>query len=142
MSFFRRIFGRGGSVGGERTTTEPALSANEVRIIGTEEDLMRDYDAQAERNFQAMEAEQSGDSRTAIALYEQSVSEEFVGAHPYERLGAIYARTGRPDDALRVTESFIRLAGSGRLPKGSQRSADMRLPEFKERAARLRGQSR
>ncbi|MGH3090459.1 MAG: hypothetical protein ACRDSJ_24530, partial [Rubrobacteraceae bacterium] len=92
----------------------------------------------SERNFQAMEAEQKGDIELAISLYEQSVAEEFVEAHPYERLAAIYERQGKREDALEATEKFIALAKSGRMPKGAQRSADRKMAEFETRARKCR----
>ena len=41
----------------------------------------------------------------AIRPYQTSVAERFVGAHPYERLAALYEQKGRFADALRVTEA-------------------------------------
>lgn len=138
--FLRKLF-RGGDDEG-RAGTPPLLSEEERGRIGTEEDLLRNYEQAAERNFQAMEAEQRGEVELATSLYEQSVAEEFVEAHPYERLANLYERRGKYEDALRTTEKFITLAKSGRLPKGSQRSADRRLPEFEARAERLRKDTR
>ncbi|WP_119067226.1 hypothetical protein [Rubrobacter indicoceani] len=143
MGFFRRLFGGGSEpAGGPSGVSEPLLGQEELERIGTDDDLLKNYDRQAERNFQAMQAEQSGDPGTAEALYKENVAEEFVGASPYERLAGIYGRQGRSEEALHVTEAFIRLAKSGRLPRGSQRSADGKLAEFEARAARLRDQSR
>lgn len=114
------------------------LSAEELEKIGTEEDLLRDYEAAVERNFEATEAESKGDVERAIELYERNVAEEFVEGYPYERLASLYERRGVYGEALRVTESFIRLAESGRMPRGAQASADRRLPSFKDRAERYR----
>lgn len=133
--FFKRLFG-GGSAKQESST--PLLSEEELERIGTKEDLLKNYEEASERNFRAMEAEQNGDVDLAASLYEQSVAEEFVEAHPYERLANIHERRGRREDALEVTEKFVSLAKSGRLPRGSQRSADRRLPEFEARAEKHR----
>lgn len=135
---FKRIFG-GGSREGRNSPSAPLLSEEELERIGTKEDLLRNYEEAAERNFRAMEAEQKGDVELAISLYEQSVAEEFVEAHPYERLANLHERRGDHTEALRVTERFISFANSGRLPKGSQRSADRRLSEFEARVGRYRG---
>ncbi|CAN5669971.1 hypothetical protein BH20ACT10_BH20ACT10_10120 [soil metagenome] len=133
--FLRRLFGGGGA----NHPSAPLLDEDELERIGTEEDLLKNYEEAAERNFRAMEAEQNGGIELAISLYEQSVAEDFVEAHPYERLANIHERRGENAAALEVTERFISLAKSGRLPKGSQRSADRRLPEFEARAAKYRG---
>lgn len=143
MGFFRRLFGGGSKPAGRPScVSEPLLCRDELERIGTDDDLLKNYDRQAERNFRAMEAEQSGDLGTAEALYRENVEEEFVAASPYERLAGIYGLQGRSEEALCVTEAFIRLAKSGRLPRGSQRSADARLAEFEARAEGLRDQSR
>ncbi|MGI8648814.1 MAG: hypothetical protein ACR2KW_00300 [Rubrobacter sp.] len=137
MKFFKSIFG-----GGSEPTGEPLLAEDEINRIGTDDDLLKDYDTALERNYQAMDAEQSGNIETAISLYEESVAGEFVATHPYERLANIYEQQGKFDDALWVTEAFIALAVSGRMPKGSQRSAERKLSEFEDRASRLRDISR
>ncbi len=137
MGFLRRLFGKNSGEREERPSS-PLLSEEEMNRIGAEEDLLKNYEAAAERNFRAMEAEQKGDVELAISLYEQSVAEEFVEAHPHERLANLYEQRGRREDTLEATEKFISLAKSGRLPKGSQRSADRRLPEFEARAEKYR----
>jgi len=114
------------------------LSDEELRRIGTEEDPLRGYEEAAARSLEAVRAEQGGDTARAVRLYEELVASEFVESRPYERLAAIYERRRRYGDALRVTESFIRLARSGRMPRGAQRSADRRLAEFEARAERYR----
>lgn len=90
------------------------------------------------RNEEAERAEQSGDPERAIALYEKSVAENFVGSHPYERLATIYERRRDHAEALRVCESFLRLADSGTMPRGAQRRADRKVPEIQARAERYR----
>lgn len=105
--FLRRLF-RGGE--GERRGS-PLLEENELERIGAEEDLLRNYEQAAERNFRAMEAEQKGGIGLATSLYEQSVAEEFVEAHPYERLANLYsgrALRGRPLDRLREAAPHAR----------------------------------
>lgn len=134
---FKRLFG-GGPAGDESSRKGSLLSEEERARIGTDEDLLKDYEAASERNFRAMKAEQNGDVELAVSLYEESVAGEFVEAHPYERLANLYEQRGRRKDALEVTERFIALTKSGRLPRGSQRSADRRVPEFEARASRLR----
>ena len=91
-----------------------------------------------ERHAEAERAEQSGDPEKAIRLYEMSVAEEFVGSHPYERLASLYERRRDRQAALRVCEAFVRLAASGKMPKGAQRSADRKLPLFETRIQRYR----
>lgn len=103
--FLRRLF-RGGSGESNDRPSSPLLSEEELQKLGTEEDLLRNYEAASERNFRAMEAEQRGDVELAVSLYERSVAEEFVEAHPYERLANLYERRGRREDALEITEKF------------------------------------
>ena len=91
-----------------------------------------------QRNEEAERAEQNGDPERAIALYERSVSENFVNSHPYERLISVYERRRDHASALRVCEAYLILARSGTLPKGAQRRADRKLPEFEAKAQRLK----
>lgn len=99
---------------------------------------MRNYEEALERNFRGMEAEQRGDLDGAMALYEQSVAGGFVDSHPYERLAGIHEQRRDHGEALRVLESYIKLAESGVMPRGAQRSADRKTPEIKARIARYR----
>ncbi|QIN77808.1 hypothetical protein GBA65_03945 [Rubrobacter marinus] len=139
MRWIRKLFGGEGERGREpEGGPRRVLSPEETEKIGTEEDLLVGYEAALERNTQAARAEGRGDVEAAIRLYELSVAEEFVGAHPYERLAALHESRRRYAEALRVTEAYVRLARSGRLPRGSQRSADRKLPEFEARAERYR----
>ncbi len=134
----RSIFG-----GGEpRPAGEPSplygLDPEERERIGTQEDPLRDFEAGMARNEEAERAAQDGDLEGAIRLYETSVAEGFVGSHPYERLASLYESRHAPDEALRVCEAYLRLAASGKMPRGAQRSADRKTPEFEARADRYR----
>jgi hypothetical protein len=136
----RRLRGMFG--GGDRAPGEPSplygLEEEERERIGTEEDPLRNFEAAMRRNEEAERAVQNGDTGRAIQLYEISVREEFVGSHPYERLASIYEGRRYPAEALRVCEAFTELAASGKMPRGAQRSADRKLPDFEERIERLR----
>ncbi|MBA2713082.1 MAG: hypothetical protein H0U55_05950, partial [Rubrobacteraceae bacterium] len=103
-----------------------------------EEDPLRNFEAAMQRNEEAERAFQNGDTERAIQLYETSISEEFVGSHPYERLASIHEHRRNPAEALRVCEAFTGLAASGKMPRGAQRSADRKLPEFEARIERYR----
>jgi hypothetical protein len=92
-----------------------------------------------ERHEEAARAEQGGDHEKAIRLYETSIAEGFVGSHPYERLASLYERRRDYREALRVSEVFVRLAASGTMPRGAQRSADRKLPAFEAHIERYRG---
>lgn len=116
----------------------PVLETGEAEKIGTPEDPLHGYEEALERNFAAMEAEQRGEVDRAISLYEKSLAGEFVESHPYERLANLYEQRRSYGEALRVLEAFIRLARSGKLPRGAQRSAARRLPDIEQRAARYR----
>lgn len=131
----KRLFGSGGA---QRSSGSPGLGVEEIEKVGTPEDPLHGYEEALERNFAAMEAEQRGEVDRVIALYEQSVSEEFVESHPYERLAGLYERRRDYGEAFRILEAYLQLAGSGKMPRGAQRSADRRLPEIEARAARYR----
>ena len=133
----RSMFG-----GAERGAREPSplygLEEEERGRIGTDEDPLRFFEAAMERNEEAERALQAGDPGRAIGLFETSVSEGFVGSHPYERLASIYKNRRDPAEALRVSEAFTRLAASGKLPRGAQRAAHRKLPEFEARIERYK----
>jgi hypothetical protein len=120
------------------STSLYGLDSTERERIGTEEDPLRGFEAAVERHMQAARAEQSGDPEKAIRLYEQSVAEGFVGSHPYERLASLHEKRRDPEKALKTLESFLRLAASGAMPPGAQRSADRRLPDLQTRMERYR----
>jgi hypothetical protein len=134
----REIFGREETRPSERSSGLFGLDAAERERIGTEDDPLRGFEAAMERHAEAERAEQSGDPERAIRLYETSVAEEFVGSHPYERLASLHERRHAHEAALRVSEAFVRLAASGKMPRGAQRSADRKLPEFEARIERCR----
>jgi hypothetical protein len=113
------------------------LGEQEREKIGTEADPLLDFEAAMQRNEEAERALQAGDTGRAIDLLEKSVSEGFVGSHPYERLASIY-ESRNPAEALRVCEAFTNLAASGKMPRGAQRSANRKIPEFEARIERYR----
>jgi hypothetical protein len=133
----RDIFG-----GRDRPAGEPSplygLEEEERARIGTEEDPLRNFEAAMQRNEEAELAFHNGDTERAIKLYEISIREEFVRSHPYERLASLYESRHNLIEALRVCEAFTELAASGKMPRGAQRSADRKLPEFEARVQRYR----
>ena len=132
----RRLFGGSENPRSEERFGLSTLDPEERQKIGTDQDPLRGYEAAVERHRQAMEADQRGDSETAITLYQRSVAEGFVGSHPYEALARLHERRRNYTKALRATEAFIELARNGSMPRGAQRSADRKLPDFEARAAR------
>ena len=128
--------------GSDRATEEPSplygIEEEERGRIGTEEDPLRNFETAMQRNEDAERALQDGNTERAIHLFEMSVTEEFVGSHPYERLASIYESRRDPAEALRVCVAFTELAASGKMPRGAQRSADRKLPEFEARIERYR----
>jgi hypothetical protein len=133
----RDIFG-----GRDRPAGQPSplygLEEEERARIGTEEDPLRNFEAAMQRNEEAELAFHNGDTARAIKLYEISIREEFVRSHPYERLASLYESRHNLIEALRVCEAFTKLAASGKMPRGAQRSADRKLPEFEARIQRYR----
>ena len=132
----RGIFGREETRPSEGSSALYGLDEAERERIGAEDDPLRGFEAAMERHAQAERARQNGDPERAIQLYEISISEGFVGSHPYERLASLYERRHDYDAALRVCESFVGLAASGKMPRGAQRSADRKLPQFEARIDR------
>ena len=133
----RDIFGREPRPSGEPSSLFGLDRAVRERI-GTEGDPLRGFEAAMERQEEAARVEQGGDPEKAIRLYETSIAEGFVGSHPYERLASLYERRRDYREALRVSEAFVRLAVSGTMPRGTQRSADRKLPAFEARIERYR----
>jgi hypothetical protein len=133
----RDIFGGPERPAGE-TSPLYGLEDEERARIGTAEDPLRNFEAAMQRNEEAELAIEGGDTERAIRLYEISIREEFVGSHPYERLASVYESRHNLTEALRVTEAFTKLAASGKMPRGAQRSADRKLPEFEARIQRYR----
>ncbi len=132
------IFGRQETTPAEGSAGLFGLDEAERGRIGTEDDPLRGFETAMERHAEAQRAEQSGDPEKAIRLYETSVAEGFVGSHPYERLSSLYERRHDYEAALLVSEAYIQLAASGRMPRGAQRSADRKLPHFEARVERYR----
>ncbi len=123
---------------GEPSANLYGLDDAERERIGTPDDPLLGFEAAMERHEEAERAQGNGDPERAIALYEESVAGEFVGSHPYERLASLHERRRDPAEALRVSEAFIRLARSGKMPRGAQRAADRKLPDFEARTERYR----
>lgn len=134
----RSIFG-GETRPAETTGPLYGLDPEERERIGTDRDPLKDFEVAMLRNEAAERAEQNGDPQRAIDLYEESVAEGFVGGHPYERLASLHERRRDPAAALRICEAYLRLAASGTMPRGAQRRADRKAPEFEARAERYRG---
>ena len=134
----RSIFGGGEPSAREEPAPLYGLDPEERERIGTQEDPLRDFEAGMARNEEAERAAQDGDLEEAIRLYETSVAEGFVGSHPYERLASLYESRRAPEGALRVCEAYLNLAASGEMPRGAQRSADRKRPEFEARTERYR----
>ncbi len=125
--------------GGTPKTHEPSeFFPQENTNIGTEDAPLHGYEAAVERHEAAVRADASGDPETAIQLYERSVAENFVGSHPYEALASLQERHHNHAAALQATEAYINLTHSGKMPRGAQLSANRKLPEFENRAEKLR----
>jgi hypothetical protein len=137
--WLRNIFGRGETRSPEGPSALFGLDKAERERIGTEDDPLRGFEAAMERHAEAERAQRNAaDSGRAIQLYELSVSEGFVGSHPYERLASLHERRRDYEAALKACEAYLRLAASGRMPKGAQRSADRKLPRFEARIEHYR----
>ncbi len=70
------------------------------------------------RNEEARQLERSGKTDQAIALFEESVRDQFLGTLPYERLRIIYTKLKRYEDAIRVCQAYVDnpyLKGGGKI---------------------------
>ena len=73
-----------------RSSGSSGLGIKEIEKVGTPEDLLHGYEKALKRNFAAMKAERREEVDRTVVLYEQSVEEDFVESHPYERLAGLY----------------------------------------------------
>ena len=64
-------------------------------------------DIMVDRNNKGIELEKKGDIESAIKLYEQNVTDEFFGTHPYDRLAMIYRKRKQFDDEIRILKRKI-----------------------------------
>jgi tetratricopeptide (TPR) repeat protein len=101
-------------------------------------------EAQTARNLEGLTAEQAGRLEEAIAHYERNTREGFAGDWPYGRLVAIYERSGRLEDAVRVLQRGIEVfaASSTRTPADRRAMVSvfrkrMRLLERQQRQAHM-----
>jgi tetratricopeptide (TPR) repeat protein len=62
---------------------------------------------QTERNLKGAVFEKTGNFEKAIELYEENVTENFKGNHPYDRLATIYKNQNDVDNEIRVLEKAI-----------------------------------
>ncbi len=138
LRWLRNIFGQGEPRPSEGPSALFGLDEAERERIGTEDDPLRGFEAAMERHAEAERALRNGDPGRAIQLYEISVSEGFGGSHPYERLASLHESRRDYEVALRACEAYLRLAASGKMPRGAQRSADRKLPRFEARIERYR----
>jgi len=85
-----------------------------------------------DRDEEARQLEKSGKTERAIALFEESVRDQFLGTLPYERLRIIYFKLKRYEDAIRVCQAYVDnpyLKGAGKT-KGRQ--------EFREKIRKIK----
>jgi hypothetical protein len=68
------------------------------------------------RNLRGAELERRGCITEAMEEYEANLNDRFLGAHPYQRLQALYLARGDYDSALRVSRTHLRILASSRPP--------------------------
>lgn len=100
LKLLRGIFSQEAIPTEDFSTSLFGLDPAERERIGSEEDLLRGFEAAMERYAEAERAEQNCDP-------EKSVAEGFVGSHPYERLASLYERRQNREAALWVSEPFV-----------------------------------
>lgn len=66
------------------------------------------------RNQRGIDEEKRGELDQAIIEYEANVADQFVGAHPYRRLQAIYLTRRDYDNALRISRIHSQILARGR----------------------------
>ena len=62
---------------------------------------------EVKNNLDGIEAEKAGNIEEAIRLYEDNISRNFIGSHPYKRLAIIYRKQKRYDDEIRILRKAV-----------------------------------
>jgi hypothetical protein len=96
------------------------------------EEKRTEFSKMADNNINGIELEKSGDIEAAKKIYEETITANFVGNHPYDRLAIIYRKEKDFDNEIRVLNHAIKVFSD--LSKSSPR-ADVKpkLSKFKER---------
>jgi tetratricopeptide (TPR) repeat protein len=95
-----------------------------------------EMDIQVERNLKGIELEKLGKVDDAIVLYEQNITENFDGSHPYYRLSEIYHKGKLYNEEIRILEKAIYVFENIVYKDRSDRLN--KLNKFKTRLASLR----
>jgi hypothetical protein len=92
----------------DRTTLTP-----EERVVFEQAERQL-FCEMVDRDLRGADLEKRGLSADAIAEYEANVKDQFLGAHTYERLQALYLAQGDYDNALRISRIHVRLLARSR----------------------------
>ena len=89
-----------------------------------------------DRNEKARQLERAGKIEQAIALFEESVKDQFFGTFPYDRLRIIYTKLKRYEDAIRVCQAYM----DNPYLQGANKTKGRR--KFREHIQRIKGKIR
>lgn len=94
------------------------------------------FSKMVDNNLKGKELEKAGNVEKAKKLYEENISKNFEGNHPYDRLAIIYRKEKDYDSEIRVLNHAINVFVE--LSKSSPR-ADIspKLSKFKERLKKV-----
>lgn len=95
----------------------------------------KEFSKCVDRNIKGVQLEKEGNIKAAIKLYEENISLNFEGNHPYDRLCVIYRRNKLINEEIRVLNKAIEVFTA--LSTVSPR-ADVipKLNKFKERLSK------
>ena len=83
-------------------------------------------DIMVEKNNNGIIFEKNGNIDEAIKLYEQNVTDEFFGRHPYDRLTIIYRRRKQYNDEIRIIEKAIEIIGDTKYKKRLEKAKTLK----------------
>lgn len=91
---------------------------------------MANFEKGYQANLKAMEYEKNKNIEKAIEFYEKSISYDFTGNHPYDRLAIIYRKNKDYDNEIRVLNKAINV-----FSKNTSNRLDInpKLNKFKQR---------
>ena len=83
-------------------------------------------DTMVNRNLKGIELEKKGNMEDAVKLYEQNITDEFDGTHPYNRLAIIYRKKGQIEDEIKVLKKAMQVLKSNKFKERLKKAKTLR----------------